>query len=93
MTMDKQNEISENMLEKNVESMVLDPKTKALLVCRAKLDDIYNTVRPISDDAFNRDESYSEAFENAWIASKKALDNILINIMSYNMSDYDYKTM
>ena len=91
--MGKQDEILTNELEKNVESISLDPKTKTLILCRAKLDDILNAVCIISDGAFHNDTECYERFEKAWRDSIKALDNIIIKLMSYNMCDYNYKSM
>ncbi len=75
----------------NAADIQLSERTKALLLCRAKLSDIYNTVGNI---VYSRcSEGLSEDFQDAHIK----LDNELVKIISIFIEEIslqsDYKMM
>lgn len=69
-----------NRCEANVTSIEISDMTKALMQCRAKLSDIYQTISDIIESRYDGDsyKSVFEGFENTHCA----LDNELVKITS-----------
>lgn len=61
-------ELIENKCFDNVKDIRISEETKALLICRAKLSDIYNTVGNVVNMTYNKDtddvfEGFSDKFD------------------------------
>ncbi len=81
----------ENGCATNVANIQLSDNTKALLLCRAQLSDIYNTVGKIVHSRYRED--LSEAFQEANIKFDNELMTIISMFIEVTSLQSDYKEM
>lgn len=88
--MSKEIKIS-NMCAANAANIQLSESTKALLLCRAQLSDIYNTVGGIVCSRYRED--LSEDFQDAHIKFDSELVKIISMFIEVASLQSDYKEM
>lgn len=81
----------ENTCATNVANIQLSESTKALLLCRAQLSDIYNTVGGIVYNRYRED--LSENFQDAHIKLDGELVKIISMFIEVASLQSDYKMM
>lgn len=78
----------------NAQYIQLSEETKALLICRAKLSDIYNEVAEIYDKKYRRDvdDDFSR-FADTLSKCDNELMNIMSTFIAVNSLESDYTKM
>ena len=78
----------------NAKDIQISDETKALLICRAKLSDIYNEVAEIYDKKYRRDiDDDFGRFADAHCKCDDELMNIISTFIAVNSVDSDYTKM
>lgn len=81
----------ENGCATNVANIKLSESTKALLLCRAQLSDIYNTVSNIVQSRY--DEDPSDSFQEASILFDTELVKVISMFIEVTSLQSNYKEM
>lgn len=81
----------ENGCVTNVANIKLSESTKALLLCRAQLSDIYNTVSNIVQSRY--DEDPSDSFQEASILFDTELVKVISMFIEVTSLQSNYKEM
>lgn len=79
------------MCAANVANIQLSESTKALLLCRAQLSDIYDTVSNIVESRYDKDPS--DSFQKASILFDTELVKIISMFIEATSLQSDYKEM
>ena len=77
-----------NYAETNVKNVSISDYTKALLLCKAKMSDAFNSVANIYQDEFNED--LPKEFVDGWFMADAALNKMIGQGVDYIFSNNDY---
>lgn len=92
--MDKELKYIDESCGNSVSDIRISDETKALLLCRARLGDIYNTVDNVVNDTYGRKvEDEFKGFEDAFWAFDKKLAEIAGTYMDRALLGSGFKTM
>ena len=75
----------------NVQNVVVSDYTKALLICRAKLSDVFNSVVNIYTSRYSKDEP--KDFIDKMMAADDALVKLISDAVEVSLVESDYKEM
>ena len=75
----------------NVQNVVVSDYTKALLICRAKLSDVFNSVVNIYTSRYSQDDP--KDFIDKMMAADDALVKLISDAVEVSLVESDYKEM
>lgn len=91
--MEEQNPMKQvmNDAEANVQNVAISDYTKALLICRAKLSDVFNSVVNIYNSRYSKDEP--KDFTDKMMAADEALVKLISDAVEVSLVESDYKEL
>ena len=92
--MNTKEKLIDNMCIDNVKDIQISKETKTLMLCRARLSSVYNTVSNIVNKTYNRDpEDVFDGFDDKFLEFDRKLMEVISTYVEIKSSNSNYTEM